>query len=349
MEITESNVGERHSYEPRSVVSVQSFEPDIELKNWWLNTRKNKIKYGNVEMPGFFSTYGYKSDALCFFLILLFELWGLYNFWILLEQIVYAVSLFFADVLLAIASHLWVKKLCFAKNYLVLAKNGIIYMNGKSPGDEIEIEKRKILNYKFYGSVFQILIFFLALFKIFSFLGNLNDAVNGLSITIIFSYLLVAFLHCYATGFFLSEVIRRMRRKAQYNFYLNSQNPLTEYTINNRREFDITINIKQNHDNLHAIADNLNYRKSVQKIVKLENAKTSNHILFENVLKTWGVLEDSELQNMIEAQKTTEQKECLAIYGLMHQMEILNSPIYRIYNGNREEINVETIPEIKNT
>ncbi len=32
--------------------SADRFEPNSELKNWWLNTRKNKIRIGNVELNG---------------------------------------------------------------------------------------------------------------------------------------------------------------------------------------------------------------------------------------------------------------------------------------------------------
>ena len=138
--------------------------------------------------------------------------------------------------------HLSLNQLCLARNHLSLAKYGIIYMIEKNPSEEIEIEKNKLKNYRIYSGSFQLLIILLAFFKIFSFLGNYagteEGVLNGLSITIILSYLLVAILHIRSTGYFLSEVIRKYRAKSQYKIHLHSED-LSDFTVTDRREFNI--------------------------------------------------------------------------------------------------------------
>lgn len=338
--------GGKQNFEPNVVVNQQNFEPDREVKNSWLNTRKKSRKYGAVELPGFFMTYGFTGDTLLVLLILGLEFWGLYNFMILLDSVIYTVALFFADAIFAIGSHLWSKQMCLAKNRLALAKFGIVYLaGGKTPKDETEIEKKSINNFRFYSSIFRVLIIFLALFKIASFMGNYSKGVNGLSITIMVTYILVALLHIRSTGYFLSELIRKSRFNSQYNTYLKSED-VSEYTVTTRREFNLVSRIADNYKKLNKLALQLNYTESEIKSLKFENVRTRHHVLENNIIHSFGILEDDDLHNLIANQKDVIQKEYLAIYGLIHQLEILEAPIAR-GRGNRSfEINAQEIPEI---
>jgi hypothetical protein len=325
-EAAESIGQNKHRVVANVIVEGNNFEPGVELKNLWLNTRKNKVRFGNVELYGMFSTYGFGLDRFCFFLIIALEGWGLYNLNLLIDNVVLSSLLFFCDALFAIGSHYWSNDLILARNRLSMAKFDIIYLKGKSPNNEKEIEESNISKFKALSLIFQLLIIGLAGFKIFSFLGNNTpDTPFALSFTIILTYLLVAYLHIRSTGYFLSGLIREIRYKAQYNKNLLSQTP-TEFTVQNHREFDLNLQIEQNHAELVKLANIYGYTAPDQPRVDFVNVMTKQHYLYNNKLYTWGVLEDRDLQNLISVQPTNKQKEFLAMYGLKHQFEILNAP-----------------------
>lgn len=324
---TTENIGQNPNRVVASaVVEGNFFEPGVELKNLWLNTRKNKVRFGNVELYGMFSSYGYGLDRFCFVLIIVLELWGLYNLYLLIDNVLLSSLLFLCDALFAIGSHYWANELVLAKNRLSMAKFDIIYIKGKSPSNEIEIEENFISKYRFYSFIPQGLILGLAGFKIFSFLGNNTpDTPFALSFTIILTYILVAYLHIRSTGYYLSWLIFDLRYKSQYHENLISPNP-TEFTVQNHREFDLNLQINQNHNELVKLAKIFGIKAPEQPHIDFVNVITKQHYLYENKLYTWGVLEDRDLQNMISVQPTNKQKEFLAMYGLKHQFEILNAP-----------------------
>ena len=324
---TVESIGQnKHRVVANVIAEGNNFEPGVELKNLWLNTRKNKVRFGNVELFGMFSTYGYGLDRFCFFLIIALEGWGLYNLNLLIDNVVLSSLLFFCDALFAIGSHYWSSDIVLARNRLSMAKFDIIYLKGKSPSNEKEIEISNIIKYNIYGSIFRLLIIGLAGFKIFSFLGNNTpDTPFALTFTIILTYLLVAYLHIRSTGYFLSGLIKGSRYRTQYAKNLLSQDP-TDFTVQNHREFDLNLQIIQNHNELEKMAVTFGFAVPPQPGIDFVNAMTKQHYLYENKLYTWGVLEDRDLQNLISVQPTNKQKEFLAMYGLKHQFEILNAP-----------------------
>jgi hypothetical protein len=343
-----SSVKESENNEHRVVAPIivagNNFEPSVEYKNWWLFTRKKKVEKENIVLNGIFNTYG-GGDAVSFFSIIVIEIWGLYNLNLLIDNALLSSGMFVVDALFAILAHIWHKDLLLAKNRLELAKFDIIYLEGIPPKHEKEREKQKISKYEFLTWFFNVLIICLAGFKIFSYIGNNTpDTPFALNLLIILSYIIVAVLHIRSTGYYLCEVIRKFRYNSEYNKHLHTED--SKATIKSHRKFNINQHIQENHEALVLLAEGLGFNQpKPQPVINFRDVIVGQHYIKDNVLVTWGILDDNDLITLINAQATKIQKKYLAIYGLLHQLEILDAPVNTEKNNNDNLLDPLTIPE----
>jgi hypothetical protein len=330
------------------IIAGNNFEPSVEYKNWWLFTRKKKVVIENITLNGVFNTYG-GGDAISFFSIIVIEIWGLYNLNLLIENVLLSSGMFFIDALFAILAHVWAKDLLLAKNRLELAKFDIIYMEGIPPKQQKEREKQKIAKYEYLTWFFNLLIIGLAGFKIFSYLGNNTpDTPFALNLLIILSYIIVAVLHIRSTGYYLCELIRKFRYNSEYNKHLHQEE--SRATIKSHRKFNINQHIQENHEALVVLAQGLGFNQpNPQPVINFRDVIVGQHYIKNDVLVTWGILEDNDLITLINAQSTKIQKKYLAIYGLLHQLEILDAPVNTEKNTNENLLDPLTIPQADNS
>lgn len=290
----------------------QSFEPSRSTKWWWRYTRKSSTLHGDVTLPGLFQTAQFKFDFAAIVVIIFGELVGLANLLAVGQMtLLFTAGLFLADLLFAIGLHFPKGPINFAENKRMV---------------DVEDEKarwdRLIMKWKLVSVFFALLILCVALFKTVSFYVLQGGVFNGLTLAIVLSYAIVALLHISSTGYFLSEALLTSLIRWNRNAFLSQNEKRSEpCTITDYRKYRF-----QSDEALEAastVAASTPTHNRMHKLYK-EEGSTNTYIL-----ETFGILDDYQLQDLIMQQHNDKQESILAIEGLRHQLDILQSDPFR--------------------
>lgn len=281
-----------------------NFEPSRDTKYWWLYTRKTSSLHAGVTLPGLFQTSQFNLDAAAFTVIVIGEIYGLYNLFIVAQiSILYVIGLFLADLIFAICRHIPQGSICKKENLRVLTDD---------PDKQARLH-RQIVNLHRFSLIFTLLILSIALFKIVSFYALQGGVFDGITFAISLSYGIVGILHITSTGYFLSELLVSFLVWRDRNTFLsNIEN--SRFTVKTTRKFYLKSHILLENDDV------------AQHRIYLDTDGQTSENGYPQVMETWGVLTDNQLNDLIMQQKQAEQKRIVAIEGLRHQLdEILPS------------------------
>jgi hypothetical protein len=295
-----------------------NYEPIASTKSKWLYTRKKSRQYGSLKMPGLFETYNFKTDRILFFVVLAMELYGMYILWQTLPNPLLALIGLPADLFFAIFMHLVIKDKIFYSNQLILAQYGKYEFDiNKSLQFTIDKCKSKLKFFNLYLFFFGLIITTIALTKILAIqhFADSETVSRGLRTLIILIYCATAYIHITSTGYFLFELWFRY-------FVKNEQ----IQTIHHTQEQFINAQISQGITRHREIPLKNDYNETIingHSIIKQNNS---------TIFKSWGILQDDELNNFVQLQPNLDLKQQLAIELLNFQMQNqLQS------NANREQ------------
>jgi hypothetical protein len=308
------------------------FEPSMETKTQWLRTRKKVRTYESVELPGLFATHAFWLDRLFFILIIVLEIWGLMNFVMVAEiHIAFTLLFFGIDVVLAGISHSGQGTICILKNDITLNKGGLLEKTTTENEKNLSIKgvqkkkEKKLKRLNFIKNLCEAGIWGLAIFKIWAFIGNYTEGINGLSLAIIVSYLVVAFLHCYSTMFFVDEVIHRYKMKKEaYRSEIEQNSIFHAKTIKNN-DLELRVDFQWTPiQKLNNSSEGNTSKSQENKKNKYTDATFGNHSVKDDTLVTLGILTDEELNQLIIRQPK-DLRALLALQGLKYQFTLLQS------------------------
>lgn len=292
-----------HKYIPHPT----HYEPIASTKSKWLYTRKKSRQFGTLKLPGLFETYNFKTDRILFFAVLAMEFYGMYILWQTLPNPLLALIGLPADLFFAIFMHLVIKNKIYYSNQLVLAEYGKYpFDTNKSVDYTIDKCKAKLRFYNIYIFVFSLFISTIAFTKILAIQHFADSATvsRGLRTVIILIYCATAYIHTTATGYYLFELWFRYFAKSEA---LQTKHHTPENYITSQINQGITT-----------------HREVILKHKYEESSINGHSIVTQNnksVFRTWGILQDDELNNFIQIQDTLENKQNLAIELVYFQFQ----------------------------
>lgn len=303
----------------------EKFEPSKDVKNLWTYTRKSSFNAAGIKLPGLFITKGFDIDAAAFVAVIFLELWGLYSivssigllstegsFNVLGLAVI--VALFLIDVALALLRHLPAGPECRYSNNEVLATSPQARQKLRN-----ERGARMLLT-----PLCSILILGVAGIKIYGFYMLNSGEINGLTVSVLVSYLFAALLHINNTGYFLYGLAFNRKIRREYSRWSNDADDAHEYTIYGTRQYPIDI-------------------PSDEKIKIREVSAGKHQIVHEGeppeqeyLIETYGILTDRELHALVVQQRGDNAISTVARAGLRAQLDILDaSPLPKTAEGSR--------------
>jgi hypothetical protein len=317
------------------VFDHNSLPNDYDVKasslRYWPHTRKSEQGIGVFSFVGLFSTWHPILDTFGFCVIILGEIYGLLNLYNVGANLAFVLGFFFGDIVFAILLHLPKKSNCINKNKLKLidpASPSFVTISGN------------ISKNNFFIISCSAVIIFIALIKILGFSSLYGLRFDGLVLSIIISYIVVATLHIICTGNFLffilySIVLRTEKKKFGKGIVVNNFDDnyfLTEAQLLQRK-----ITSKNNpHKLIEVIFKNLNNNNipiinvnNVDIPYQPANAKeneiltnyiTNNTQIFFYNFQTWGTLKDDQLIEIASSQPSSPAKIELALKGIEIQL-----------------------------
>lgn len=214
------------------------FIPSKYIQNLWLKTRKAEKMYGGVKLPGFYNTSGFTLDTVLFLIALFLEILGMYNLMLVGDiAILMASGLIAVDIVAAFIAHANVRNKLLSINFMIVSDN---------PREQNKYLQQTKGVYRYLALFGKFIIIALALFKIVSFWG-LVGAFNGLTLFVIVTYIVVAYIHIYHTGYFIYEVLTSISFNTQLKNYIkgSNNNDLIEslkhevYSMRELKEFNV--------------------------------------------------------------------------------------------------------------
>lgn len=311
----------------KKFIKNPDFFPTDGFHNRWLYTRKKEMRYGHFELPGLYRTYLYPLDFVLFFLAIVCEFWGLINLINVMNLYLgYKVSIvaggILLDLLFAIGAHWNHGKICKSTNTIKLLEAKLTDKTIKGQdtlnhAGQIRKWKNRIIWWEIVSWIFRAMIAILALTKILFFKANAPIG-NQLVFVIIITYVLVAIIHMFFTGYFAAEWSLKV-------FFFNKQfkqfkDHTNEYRVGHQRHilghadwYNIPTGVV-----ITPYNDNTDINVSKQHQIKVENTKFQ--------LLTYGLLIDEELNTLITHQSDQDKsaKEMIGLLGLKRQMDMLN-------------------------
>lgn len=245
------------------------FEPSAETKELWLLTRKLNYQHASINFPGLFNVHKYSLDQGFFIMAIIFEIIGLLFILFKVKSIILgialALALFIIDIILAFLSHRPYKKVIFNKNKLIQETD----LNQKVILQK-DIDRAKTKSKVGFSGIILI-----AIIKFFVYVAAWGFKLNAITILVILSYAIVAYVHINHSGYFFSAFHLSQRLKKEFNKFLEGQ--YFQYHINNPYQLNFNTNIDIKPGN----AGNLSIQKNQN-----EYTITSNGILYDNEIKT---------------------------------------------------------------
>lgn len=293
----------------------EKFEPSKDVKNLWTYTRKSSFNAAGIKLPGLFITKGFDIDAAAFVAVIFLELWGLYSivssiglfgaegsFNVLGLAVI--VALFLIDVALAVLRHLPAGPECRYRNNEILAA---------TPHARQKLRNERGIR-MLLTPICSFLILGVAGVKIYGFYMLNSGEINGLTVSVLVSYLFAALLHINNTGYFLYGLAFNNKIRREYKRWANGADDAHEYTIYGRRQYPIAI--------------------PKEERIKIKEASAGKHrIVWEKgeddeqlyVIETYGILTDREFHALIVQQRGDNAKSTVARAGLAAQLDILDA------------------------
>lgn len=294
-----------------------NYEPSSDTKKRWLYTRKKKLPFGDLLLPGLYETANFNIDRFLFIIVLLLEAYGLYVLWNILPNPLYAIIGLGADLFCAIFSHLGRKNICLAQNKKILAENGISLTPRMAPEFERDKQSQIIKNWKFYELFWYLLIAGLAFMKVLSILNYASGLVVGFKIFLTLIYISTAYIHIFHTGYFIYELWFQRWLKKEKTKVTHTQKEY--YEENGIQDALIYYRLfPLNESNLY-------------KSTKVNKQRISIDNEGERALENWGILQDDELIGLVQGQPN-ELKQKLAIELLTCQLDMLSKIASRTEN-----------------
>jgi hypothetical protein len=274
------------------------FQISHDTKRYLRCTRKTEATFAGVTLPGLFQTSHVTRDTSLVLAALGFEFWGLGCIVRLSGARMTWVLVFLAftlDVILAITRHLPEGNICELQNRLV-------YEADQTQKERFKTRVRlRVAGQRLAAAG----IWVIAVLKIVSFYGLAGGVVDALVASVLVSYIAVAVIHVNVTGYLLAAMAVAFHRWRDKRAFINRDDgsPLEvaehlESTI----ETEVTLRP---------------YRTGLHELTK----QTKNAGGDAYSLRTWGVLEDRELQDLIVAQQTPDAMGVVAREGVRHQVE----------------------------
>lgn len=305
-------------------------EPDINTRNLWLFCRRKRTQLGS---PGFFCAPA-RWDTALFFLILLLEFIGLYLFYRYVGNLVFAVAFFAADLTYAVSAHLVYGRITLTRNRMFLLHQRVkIYITRKGermltpvPAVQARRERRKLIGLRIYAGFFYALILLLALFKMGGFIANWpgQDTINSITVTICLTYVVVAALQIYATGFFTFSALfgllfgmgLKKHRSKQGRLYAR----IDAGTASGSLHEGIDLHAMLLHDPKF---EELGYRnRGRDGLPKFNDCSVRNHFIHGNRLFLYGILTDEDLDAFVNSHANlVESRQVLGLILLDLQIE----------------------------
>lgn len=291
-----------------------NFEFDSSLKKLWLSTRKRPQR---DEHPGIFYTYRFEYDIMGFAFVILLELVGLYFFRLYVtENLIFIVSLFFADILFAFGGH-------WNQGKIILLKNEIFLMNRNIDTNPVasgrlqlrrSTKKRLLKRLMSYKWIFYSLIFIFGISKGFFFIILYIPPAgatqfNAISFLIFLSYFIVCLLHVNCTGYFIYttwfnyNVNRQLKKHVNYNQFLAN---------------DISFKFEE-----YFGGPNAPFGDNWTSDTKFNDATIRDHNLKDNNLNVKGILTDLDIAFMNMRQNHNDRILFLHLCRLI-QMRVLD-------------------------
>lgn len=282
-----------------------NFEPSAETKELYLATRKDRdFNYGGFFHPGLFSTYNYSRDVGLVILAIVLEIAGLFLLLVFAElDVIVAVGLsigiLFVDLLFAWWHH---------KPQTTLQR-AMIEMRLADSKSEKDLNEKIVKSSISKKRLLALPIILMSIIKIFFFVEAYLE-IDGLFIVIVGTYVLVAVIHIYATGYFLAEWLRRANEKSEYSKYIKEDSQ-------RKKDRDIENGQRIPYD----AGDHFLEFESAAKLNTYVSTNSKLELLPSGKYKFWssGVLSDAELQTFIGKQNNDEKEFSVSKNGLTFQ------------------------------
>jgi phosphate transport system substrate-binding protein len=282
----------------------KNIEPGRSKKRAALSARKVPRKFGSIVLPGLFDIAYPHRDTILFLIAIFLECYGLHNLRLVGDiQLMAAGGLFALDLVAALMWHCGQARRAELANRLAVTSD---------PAERAALKVRYPLTFTVVRILGAIAIVGLAVFKTLTFMSFTGgETPLGTILLIAVTYGVVGLIHLLVTGFFLANLSFQIGMLIERRKTLRHE-PLSEapnYVKGHRRHL-------------------------FETVVKLEPTTLGKHELvflgdhsgiFAFDLRSWGLLLDAELSEMILNQHTLEQKAILAEEGLRAQLEILES------------------------
>lgn len=310
------------------------FKPSPDFLKFWLSTRKEKIGYAFDKFPGMFETVNYPIDCFLFSLALIGEFWGLINLMSVMNlspfiKIGVVAGGILLDLLFATCAHWNQKKICRSENEIKLTQYG--KLEPPTPKSQtvkqtvigrIEDLEHDILMWKIWSWFFKVLIIVLAIIKISFFKANAPTG-NSLVFPIIVTYIIVAAIHIYSTGYFGAETILQLvYSRPQLRKYRRQQGQYKASAEDIKgKNPEEALKFPTNHIITAFSLDKRELKQPNECYVPHE-IKTSPENKTYNLI-TFGILTDSQLKNLVKHQGSKDSEKEIATEGLYRQWQQL--------------------------
>lgn len=292
-----------------------SFEPSIDAKQKWLLTRKKRFGRGSTSLPGLFTTEKFASDQLFFIVAIIAEGVGLYFIWeasrFSTTFIYLVIAAFLVDIFSAIGLHWYSGDKLNYENQMRLYENFVKSENEWDNDGKLPV---KSIWWPITKYIFSVFIIGLALLKIAAFYLLPPQTIDGITIGICMSYLFVAYVHLFHTGYFISEVlVDKWFFRRSYNKYYKLGKGVENKSL--------TLEHRESKFNSGQVSLTKMIIENGRHVLEPINSAANGGNNYQ--FKTWGILTDNDLQNFIDGQDTPEAVGVIAMHGHRHQMDIL--------------------------
>lgn len=314
------------------------FEPSIQTKRLWRYVRKQPWIAGRQEFPGLFQVTSFERDLSMFVLALVLECWGLFMLVSvgnipLLYRVALIVTAIFIDLVLALAYHAPVGKICeFSTRRAVAMLTNPATLQMVQQRLKRDTQRQRLLR---IPAGLGVVVW--ACFKIFVYY-SLQARFDTLVISVLVSYVVVAFIHLYFTGYALFGLYAHFWsfRRDRNRFLNGLSGRVVWYRCDpiNTKVFLLPVCLPVDETPIEGsprrreIAIERGLPREVKEeanedVKKPESAATDKHEP-DYSLFTWGLFTDQQLTSMVGLQQTEHAKDEVAANGVKHQWRILN-------------------------
>jgi hypothetical protein len=243
--------------------------------------------------------------------VIVLEIIGLTFFYYYVPiELIYLVFLFLIDAVCASFSHFFHGKSVILINEKFLLEHDVLLEEFNLPKEaNIRIKEKSLKWITLWKWFFNLIIIFVAIFKILGFYFNFNPGLhapklNGISLSVILIYIIVAWLHIRSTGYFVYSQI--------YYSMVNQKVKRHKYTNDNYRTVNQDINLSDYFVPsqipgapampLERYLTTYNNREKEHNGKLFNDARTRNHTLRNDILSLHGILTDIDIQDLIRPQ-----------------------------------------------